>query len=66
MSDGLLTRRQSQIADLVARGFRNNEIAERLHIAPGTVKTHLHTIYDTLGIRTRVQLALYVRTQAGL
>ncbi|MEM6797633.1 MAG: response regulator transcription factor [Acidobacteriota bacterium] len=55
-----LTARQSEIACLVASGLRNREIAERLGISSPTVRSHLVTIFDKLGITNRVELALLV------
>jgi DNA-binding NarL/FixJ family response regulator len=51
-----LTTREVEIAGLVALGMRNREIAERLAISEGTVKIHLHNIYEKLGIDGRSQL----------
>jgi two-component system nitrate/nitrite response regulator NarL len=56
---GLLTPRELQIALMVARGMRNRAIGEALHISEGTVKTHLHLIYEKLGVRSRAELAAY-------
>ena len=56
-----LTPREIEIVKMVAEGFGNREVAERLFISEGTVKTHLHTIYEKLGIKGRVQLVAYVR-----
>jgi two-component system, NarL family, nitrate/nitrite response regulator NarL len=42
----------------VAKGLRNREIAERLGIAEGTVKLHLHTIYMKLRVDGRTALAV--------
>lgn len=53
-----LTPRELEIALLAAHGARNSEIAERLSIAPGTVKAHMHSIYAKLGVDSRVHLAL--------
>ncbi len=53
-----LTPREMEIAVLAAHGARNAEIAERLNIAPGTVKTHMHSIYAKLGVESRVHLAI--------
>ena len=53
-----LTPRELEIAELAARGARNAEIANRLNIAPGTVKCHMHNVYGKLGITSRVHLAL--------
>ncbi len=57
----LLTPREIEIAKMVAEGHGNREVAERLFISEGTVKTHLHTIYEKLGLKGRVQLVAYVR-----
>jgi two-component system NarL family response regulator/two-component system nitrate/nitrite response regulator NarL len=51
-----LTTREVEVAGLVALGMRNREIAERLAISEGTVKIHLHNIYEKLGIDGRSQL----------
>jgi len=44
---------------MVAAGLRNKEIAVKLSIGEGTVKTHLHTIYEKLGVHGRVELTMY-------
>ena len=41
-----LTSREADVARLVARGMRNKEIARELHLCEGTVKMHLHHIYE--------------------
>jgi DNA-binding NarL/FixJ family response regulator len=56
-----LTRRELDIVRMVAVGARNKEIAEKLGISEGTVKMHLHTIYDKLRISGRVPLSIYAR-----
>ena len=48
---------------LVAQGLRNKEIAHRLSITEGTVKIHLHNIYEKLGVRGRTELMLFSREQ---
>jgi two-component system nitrate/nitrite response regulator NarL len=53
-----LTAREAEIARLVSRGLRNKEIARELHLSEGTVKMHLHHIYDKLRLGGRTQLAL--------
>lgn len=60
-----LTGRETQVAQLVAAGLRNKEIADRTNISEGTVKMHLHNIYQKIGIGTRTELAIYVR-ESGL
>jgi DNA-binding CsgD family transcriptional regulator len=56
IADGL-TQREREVALLVAEGLRSREVAERLGIASQTVKSHLKTIFDKLGVRNRVELA---------
>jgi DNA-binding NarL/FixJ family response regulator len=53
-----LTRREREVAGLVCHGFANKEIARRLGLAEGTVKTHLSKIFEKLGIRRRSELIL--------
>ena len=60
-----LTPREIEIARLVARSLRNKEIAARLGITEGTVKIHLHHVYDRLNVTSRLQLANKIR-DAGL
>jgi len=60
---GTLTRREREIVRHVALGSRNTEVAEKLQVTEGTVKTHLNNIFQKLGLRDRVELTLYaVRT----
>jgi two-component system nitrate/nitrite response regulator NarL len=54
---GDLTPRETEIAEAVAAGLQNKEIAERLGIADGTVRIHIHNIFKKLGIQNRVELA---------
>lgn len=53
-----LTPREREIVRGVARGLRNREIADQLHITEGTVKIHLHHIFEKLRVKGRVELAL--------
>jgi len=62
---GLLTPRELEIVRLAAEGLRNREISTRLSITEGTVKIHLHRIYEKLGVNGRSQLILYA-TRQGL
>ena len=57
-----LTARERDIVQLVARGFRNREIAERLSITTGTVKVHLMHVFEKTGAKDRYQLALQARS----
>jgi DNA-binding NarL/FixJ family response regulator len=52
-----LTTRELEVVRLVAEGLRNKEIADRLSIGEGTVKIHLHRVYEKLGVDGRVPLA---------
>jgi two-component system, NarL family, nitrate/nitrite response regulator NarL len=55
----LLSDREKEVVQLVAQGFRNREIGEKLFISEQTVKNHLHNIFDKLGVSDRLELALY-------
>ncbi len=59
----VLTPREIDIVRMVAGGLRNREIAEALFITEGTVKVHLHTIFEKLGVSSRMRLAAYAREQ---
>jgi two-component system nitrate/nitrite response regulator NarL len=52
-----LTARERQIMELVSTGLSNREVGERLHISVGTIKVHLHHIFQKLSIRNRTTLA---------
>ncbi len=56
---GALSNREREIVILVAQGFKNKEMAERMFISEQTVKNHLHNIFDKLGVSDRLELALY-------
>lgn len=56
--DQRLTRRQREIVACVARGMSNKQIGRQLGISPTTVKTHLHNIFERIGIGGRTLLAL--------
>lgn len=53
-----LTSRELMVAEQIAHGASNREIAEALEITERTVKAHLSAIFEKLGVRDRVQLAL--------
>jgi DNA-binding NarL/FixJ family response regulator len=63
---GILTPRELDLVRLAAAGLRNKEIAHRLGIGQGTVKMHLHNVYQKLGIDSRVSLAMYARAKGLL
>jgi two-component system nitrate/nitrite response regulator NarP len=56
-----LTNREKEIMRLVAQGLRNKEIARLTRISEGTVKMHLHNIYDKLGVGSRTELAMLAK-----
>lgn len=53
-----MTERQREIAACVARGLSNKQIGRQLGISPTTVKTHLHNIFERVGVGGRTLLAL--------
>jgi RNA polymerase sigma factor (sigma-70 family) len=53
-----LTGRERQIIRLVSEGLSNKAIARRLKITDGTVKVHLHTLFEKLGVSNRTALAV--------
>ena len=57
----LLSSREREIVRLVAAGLRNRAIADRLSISEGTVKVHMHNIYEKLDVNGRVELTNYAR-----
>jgi DNA-binding NarL/FixJ family response regulator len=56
-----LTERETAIAQQVAEGLRNKEIARRLGIEEGTVKMHVHNLFRKLEVSSRTELALIAR-----
>jgi DNA-binding NarL/FixJ family response regulator len=61
--DDLLTPREIELVRMVAGGLRNKEMAKRLAISEGTIKTHLHNIYRKLQVQSRVELVLRAQAQ---
>jgi DNA-binding NarL/FixJ family response regulator len=62
---GSLSERERQVAELVAQGLSNADVAARLFISPRTVTTHLERIYRRLGLSSRAELSRYVVEQTG-
>jgi two-component system nitrate/nitrite response regulator NarL len=60
-----LTPRERQIVALICRGMKNKQIAENLHITPGTVKVHLMHIFEKTGLKHRLALAVHGRELIG-
>ena len=65
-ASAVLTPRELEIVRLAAQGLRNQAIADALHISEGTVKVHLHNIYEKLGLDGRVALTQYAREKGLL
>ena len=55
----MLTRRQREVAALIAEGVSNAQIAERLVLTPGTVANHMEHILRRLGVQTRTHVATW-------
>jgi DNA-binding NarL/FixJ family response regulator len=55
----VLTPREVEVLQLVAPGLSNREIGQRLHISDKTVRNHLSSIFEKLGVDDRIQAALY-------
>jgi two-component system nitrate/nitrite response regulator NarL len=59
LADGwlkVLSPREREIATLVTRGLSNKEVARELGLRDGTVKIHLHHIFQKLGAKSRYRL----------
>jgi two-component system nitrate/nitrite response regulator NarP len=55
---GTLSPREREVARLVVAGLSNKEVARKLCLAEGTVKLHLHKIFQKLGAKNRYSLIL--------
>lgn len=61
-----LTPRELEMVRLVGHGLQNKEIARRVRITEGTVKQHLHNIYEKLGVTGRVNLIRHAQERGML
>jgi DNA-binding NarL/FixJ family response regulator len=61
----LLTAREIKVAVLVWEGMTNRDIAQSLGTTEQVVKNYLRTIFDKLGVWSRLELALYVASHGG-
>lgn len=57
-----ITKRELGVLEELAEGHSNKEIAERLHVSPNTVKTHIANLYDKLDVGQRVQAVQKARS----
>ena len=58
-----LSKREEEITRLVAEGYSNRQISERLHLSEHTIKNYLFRVFEKLGVSTRVGLTLYALRQ---
>jgi DNA-binding NarL/FixJ family response regulator len=58
--DGQLSRRESDVLELLGHGLTNREIAERLFISPKTAEHHVSQILGKLGLRSRAEVAAWL------
>ncbi|MGA8153227.1 MAG: response regulator transcription factor [Terriglobales bacterium] len=58
-----LSKREEEITYLVAEGFSNRQISERLSLSEHTIKNYLFRVFEKVGVSTRVGLALYALKQ---
>jgi DNA-binding NarL/FixJ family response regulator len=59
-----LSKREREVAQWLAEGLTNREIADNLRISPNTVKNYVFNIFEKLGVSNRVELALYVLSRS--
>ncbi len=62
----MLTKREEEVARLVAAGMSNHDVSAKLGISQHTVKNNLSHIFEKLGISTRIELVLYVLSQTNV
>ena len=58
-----MSARESDVVELLLAGLSHKEIAERLSIAPDTVKKHTYNAHRKLGVQNRVQLSYFVQNR---
>ena len=58
-----MTHREREVIELIGAGMSNKEIAQRLHIATDTVKSHVRNVMEKLALHTRLQIAAYAHRQ---
>lgn len=61
-----MTRRERDVIALVSDGMTNKQIAERLHIATHTVKSHIHNIMEKLALHSRLEVANFAGSESAI
>jgi DNA-binding NarL/FixJ family response regulator len=61
-----MTKREQEVIGLISDGLSNKEMAKRLHVAPYTIKSHVHNIMEKLTLHTRLEVANYAYTDGML
>ncbi|MEW6706325.1 MAG: response regulator transcription factor [Pseudomonadota bacterium] len=64
-AEGMLSPRESQVLDLIARGFTYAEIGQQMGVLASTVQTHVRNIYAKLGVHNKTE-AVFEARQCGL
>jgi DNA-binding NarL/FixJ family response regulator len=59
-----LSAREHEVLDLIAEGYTNREIAEKLYVSIRTIERHRSSIMNKLGLRNRAELVAYAVQQA--
>lgn len=58
-SMGKITKREQEVLGLIAKGYKNHEIAKELVITLQTVKNHVRNIFNKLGVESRIEAVIY-------
>ena len=61
-----MTNREREVIELIAEGLSNKDIAQRLHLATDTVKSHVHNILEKLALHTRLEIARFVHSEGNI
>ena len=59
----MLSEKETELITLVAKGYNNKEIAEKIYLSEGTVRNYLSSLLEKLNLRDRTQLAVYYYTE---
>jgi len=55
MNEGQLSEREQEVLGLLAAGYRNKEVADKLSVSPKTIKAHIYNIYQKLHVTSRIE-----------